>query len=210
MDIKKQINDLLLNYKDLEYIENKNIIVGKIYLTKYDYYEISIDLSHYPLSFPIVEEIGERIPKKGDRHIYTDTGKCCFTTAAKAQILLKTKVKSLVSFVRLIVIPYLENNSYYELNNKYFTDEYSHNTLGKIEGYKDILGIDNNVKILTVLHDRIKSNETKYQKQCYCGGTKTLRNCNKGKHYRNYNKFKLIDKNLLYSDLKEILNYLKK
>lgn len=210
MEIKKQISDLLNKYKDLKYFEDKNIIVGKMYLSENDFYEISIDLSPYPKRFPSVEETSERIPKKADRHIYTDDGTCCFTTTAKAQILLKTKIKSLESFVRLIVVPYLENNSYYEINKKYFTEEYSHNIKGILEGYRDILGLDNDYKIVATMYDRITNNEAKYQSKCFCGGTKPLRKCSNGRHFKNYNKLKLIDRNTLISDFTNIVDYIKK
>ena len=210
MDIKKQIDDLLIKFKDLSYIEEKNIIVVKLLVPENDYYEVSIDLIHYPNRFPNVEETAERIPKKANRHIYTDTGTCCFTTLAKSQILLKTKVKSLDSFIKLIVIPYFENNSYFEINKKYFTDEYSHNISGVLEGYKDILKLDSNNKIVTVIYDRLTNNESKYKRKCYCGGTNQLRKCNNGKHFKCYNKLKLIELNTLGSDLTSILEYLKK
>jgi hypothetical protein len=210
MEIKKQINDLLIKYKDLIYIEDKNIIVGKIFINENDYYEMSIDLSPYPIGFPNVEEIGERIPKKADRHIYTDNGNCCFTTKAKSEILLKTKIKSLESFIKLIVIPYLENNSYFEINKIYFTEEYSHNSKGILEGYRDILGLENDYRILTVIYDRLTNNEAKYQSKCYCGGNTPLRNCKGGKHFKNYNKLKLVEINTLGSDFTNFVNYMKK
>lgn len=210
MEIKKQINALLIKYKGLIYIEDKNIIVGKIFITENDYYEISIDLSPYPKGFPNVEEIVERIPKKANRHIYTDNGKCCFTTKAKSEILLKTKIKSLESFIRLIVIPYLENNSFFEINKIYFTEEYSHDIKGVIEGYRDILGLENDYRILTVIYDRLTNNEAKYQTKCYCGGNTPLRNCKNGKHFKNYNKLKLVEINTLGSDFTNIVNYMKK
>jgi hypothetical protein len=210
MEVRRQISNLLNTYKDLSYIESENIVTGKLFIAENDYYEVSIDLSPYPNRFPTVLEIGERIPKKADRHIYTDSGACCFTTTAKSQILLKTKIKSLESFIKLIVIPYFENNSYFEINKKYYTDEYSHNIKGVLEGYKDILGLENEYKIITTIHDRLTSNESKYKYKCYCGKTKPLRNCSNGKHFKKFNKFKLIDRITLVSDLTNILDYIKK
>lgn len=210
MDIKKQIDSLLNKYKGLFYIEEKNIIVGKLFVPENDCYEISIDISPYPNRFPNVEETAERIPKKADRHIYIDKGTCCFTTSAKAEILLKTKIKSLEAFVRLIVIPYFENNSFFEINKRYFTEEYSHNYKGILEGYKDILELTNNYKTLSVMYDRLTNNESKYQTKCYCGGTKPLRSCSKGKHFKNYNKLKLVQRNTLAHDFTNIVEYLKK
>ena len=209
MDINKQIDVLLTKYKDLIYIKNKNIIEGKIYVSENDFYEVSIDLSSYPLRFPAVEEVGERIPKKADRHIYTDSGTCCFTTVAKSQILLKTRIKTLEAFIKLIVLPYFNNNSFFELNQKYFTDEYSHGTKGILEGYADVLEIKNNFKIVTILYDRLINNEAMYKSKCYCGGIKPLRNCSTGKHFKNYNNFKLIKRATISSDLTNILEYLK-
>jgi len=208
MDIKSQIDLVLKKHRGLNYIESQNIIIGKLQISDNDFYEIKIDLTPYPKAFPKVEEVGERIPKKADRHIYTDSGSCCFTTRAIAEILLKTKVKSINDFIKLIVIPYFENNSFYEINKYYLNGEFSHNIQGILEGYKEILGLKNDYKTLKIINDEVRGNNTHISAKCYCGSTKSLKNCSSGKHFKNYRKFKLIDKSTLTYDLVQILDFL--
>lgn len=201
MDIKKEIDVVLSNYPLLSYCKDKDEFNGELFITKSDSYEIRIGLNSYPEFFPIVHELNGRIPNKLHRHIYTDTGSCCFTTRAKSQVLLKTKITTLALFIKDIVIPYFQNNSYYEINGKYKSEEYSHGSEGVVEGYRDILQIDNDLKIAQLLARRIEGEKLKIQHQCYCGSGKSLKKCTSGLHDRCYRNFRIIDKNVLNSDL---------
>src|SRR5690606_13096322 len=134
-----------------------------------DSYEIEVDLEPFPQFFPLVTETGGRIPVKMDRHMYPTSSCCCFTTRAKSQILLKTKVKSLPQFFDLILIPFFENNSFYEIEGFYFGEEYSHGRNGIIEGYKDILKIDNTLLTAKAIIQVSKSKFLKEHQNCYCG-----------------------------------------
>lgn len=210
MDTKQDIASVIYSHKELEYSESENTLTGKLCISENDFYELKIFLTPYPNAFPDVNEIGERIPKKADRHIYMDTGFCCFTTKAISKIFLRTKIKSISAFIKLIVVPYLENNSFYEINRHYVKDEFAHGTPGVLEGYKDILDISNDYKILKLLNDTIQSRFTKQSDRCYCGSTKSLKTCQNGKHYRNYNRFRIIDRNTLMEDTYGILMYKKR
>ncbi len=201
MDINVEIEDVLLNHPSLNYDTEKNHLEGELFISDNDSYELIIDLNSYPKSFPIVYETGERIPKKMDRHIYTDTGSCCFTTRAKAQILLRTKVKSLLIFINNIVIPYLQNNSYFEINKKYKTAEYSHGPLGAVESYRDILDLEIDMLIAQLIYRRVKGEKLSIRDACYCGSGIPLKKCNKGKHDKCYRAFRKIDKEILEGDL---------
>lgn len=205
MDIKKQINDVLSKYPDLKFLEDKNVFVGVL-----DGYELRIELTPYPKRFPTVFEVGERIPKKADRHIYEDTGNCCFTTSALSQILLKTKIKSLESFIKNIILPYLENNSYYELNQHYYTQEYSHGMDGVLEGFKDILDVNHTYKVLRIVLDVCQGKFIKSSDKCYCGSNKSLKTCSNGKHYRKYNNLRSVDVATLRYDLVKLIDHIKK
>lgn len=207
MDIKKEIASVMHSYNGLKYSKTENTLIGKLYISENDFYELKIMLTPYRKAFPDVEEIGERIPKKADRHIYENTGFCCFTTSAISQILLKTKIKSLSDFLKHIVVPYLENNSFYEINRRYVKDEFAHGTPGILEGYKDILGISDDFKILRLLNDTIQGRFIKQSDLCYCGDNKSLKNCHNGKHYRNYNRLRIVNRNTLMGDVFAILIY---
>ena len=87
MDISNQIDEVLAKHKGLIYHLEENALSGELVLPEGDNYEIRIVLEQYPQFFPMVYETGGRIPVKMDRHMYTDSGSCCFTTSAKSQIL---------------------------------------------------------------------------------------------------------------------------
>lgn len=201
MDISKEIDDSILKYPSLRYNEEKNELIGELFISKLDSYEIQIDLSPYPQFFPSVFEINERIPKKVDRHIYSDSGSCCFTTRAKAQVLLNTKITNLSLFIKDIVIPYFQNNSYFEINKKYKTDEHSHNGIGVIEGYRDILMSNNDLQLAKLLYSRINGGKLTIRDRCYCGSGIPMKKCSSGQHDRCYRYFKKIDKIVLKEDL---------
>jgi len=201
MDIKREIGEVLKSYPLLAYDKDKNELKGELYITNSDSYELRIELTPYPRFFPNVYEVNERIPNKPDRHIYTNTGSFCFTTTAKSQVFLGTKIKTLTLFIKEIVVPYLQNNSYYEIKRKYKTDEYSHDSSGVIEGYRDILQIDDDLKIAQIIVRRIEGEKLKIHYPCYCGSRLTMKKCFSGKHDLAYRNFKKIEKEVLYSDL---------
>ncbi|WP_461632416.1 hypothetical protein [Labilibaculum euxinus] len=208
MELKDQVDVVLNNYPELLYDSLTNTIVGELYITRKDSYDVKIELDRYPTQFPIVYEIGERIPKTLKRHTYSDTGSCCLTTQAKAQVLLKTKITSLYHFIKEIVIPYFQNNSYFELNGKYRTAEYAHNSFGIVEGYRDILEINNDRLILRLILDRIKKTKLRIHDLCYCGSGISLKKCNSGKHCICYKNFRMIDKIILINDLNHFAKHL--
>lgn len=205
MDIDKQVEEVLERYPELRYESNKKEIHGELYITGNDSYTVKIDIGKFPNFFPVVYEEGERIPRKADRHIYEGTGNCCLTTLAKEQILLKTSVKNLVDFISLIVIPYFQNNSYYELNKKYKNGEYSHNTMGIIEGYQEILKLDKSWDVVPVLN-RLVDHELSKNDKCYCGSNISLKKCQKGVHKDCYRDFKLISNELVRYELNKKMN----
>ncbi len=207
MDINYQIQDVLKAYPTLEFDQARNRLVGELFISRHDSYDLEIDISPFPMFFPDVYEVGERIPKKMDRHIYVDSGTCCLSTSAKAQVLLKTKIGSLRLFIKEILIPYLQNNSYFEINKRYKTDEYAHGPVGIIQGYMDILKMDINqiddvLKCALLMDERINGKKLNVHDQCYCRSGMKLKNCRKGSHYSAYRDFRNIDVELLISDLR--------
>ena len=109
----------------------------------------------------------------------------------------------------MLIIPYFQNNSYFELNGKYCTEEYAHHSYGVIEGYHDILGITNDRLIALLLVSRIKGEKLKIKDPCYCESGLSLKKCHGGKHDRYYRNFRKIDTDILVSDLKDFHKHLK-
>ncbi|NQY30394.1 MAG: hypothetical protein HRT69_13085 [Flavobacteriaceae bacterium] len=202
MEINDQVKEVLKKHTGLVFDFEKYSLIGELFLPDGDSYEIQIVLYTYPRLFPTVYETGGRIPPKMDRHIYPDSGSCCFTTRAKSQILLKTKVTSLLKFIDEVVIKYFENNSFYELNKHYYGDEYSHGKMGIIEGYKDILKIDDTITTAKAIIQATTNKSLKKHQNCYCGSGRRLRKCTNGKHINNFRKLLLVEKEVLESDLR--------
>jgi hypothetical protein len=209
MEFKSQIEEVLLYYPDLSFNEINNSIDGELFISKDDSYDVSIELETYPKYFPKVFEIGERIPRKISRHIYSDTGSCCLSTQAKAQILLKTKIDSLYLFIKEIVVPYFQNNSYFEINGRYKTDEYSHDKRGVIEGYRDILQTNNDYLIAKLIVGRIKGMKLRLHDLCYCGSGLSMKKCNNYTHYKCYKDFRKIDAEVLLNDISIFMELIK-
>ena len=210
MDIRQEIDEVLLKYPTLIHHLEDNSISGELFLPDGDSYGILIDLNYYPENFPMVLETGGRIPKKLDRHIYTDSGSCCFTTAAKAQVLLRTKITSLVKFIDEIVIPYFQNNSFYELNNKYCFEEYEHGSLGVVQSYQDILGVKSLSFIGKLILQRLRNEKLTIRDVCYCNSGQRLKKCNSGLHCKKYRLFRMIDKKILLNDIYHFVKILEK
>lgn len=195
--MEKEIEEVLQKYSDLVYDVKDHFLKGTLLLAYQDSYEVLIDLKPYPRYFPEVFEVGGRIPKKAQRHIYGDTGSCCFTTRAQSQILLKTKINSLLQFIDEIVVRYFENNSYYEINGRYYGEEYSHNIRGILEGYQDILRIKETKLIFKVMAQRIGNQKLRPNDLCYCGSKRKMKRC----HQDEYRNFRKIERKLVIEDL---------
>ncbi|OIQ22184.1 MAG: hypothetical protein BM557_02070 [Flavobacterium sp. MedPE-SWcel] len=203
MDIKVQIEDVLSFHKGLEYKPENNSLEGELFLPDGDSYDVVINLNSYPRLFPIVYETGGRIPVKMDRHVYPESGSLCFTTRARCQILLKTIIKSLLDFINEILIRYLENNSIYEIDKKYPTEEYPHGKRGRIEGYKDILELDDVISTARAMLMACLERPLVIHQNCYCGSKRRLRKCCRKKHLANLRKLYLVDVDILNQDLND-------
>jgi len=138
----------------LQFNESKLEFSGNLFVEDNDCYHVSINITPFPNSFPIVKELGGRIPFDIDRHKYSNAT-CCLTTKAKEQVLLKTKIKSLDDFIQSIVIPFFQNNSFFEINKKYIYGDYSHGALGVLESYLEIANISDINLLFKTLHNRV-------------------------------------------------------
>lgn len=210
MEYNSQIVEVLKHYSGLSYNGISNSIVGELFISDDDSYDVSMLLEPYPRSFPEVFEIGERIPPKVSRHIYSDTKSCCLSTQAKAQILLKTQIRSLYLFVKEIVEPYFQNNSYFEINGRYKTDEYSHDKRGVIEGYRDILQTNSDYLIARIMAGRIEGTKLRLHDLCYCGSGLSMKKCNNYTHYKCYKDFRKVDIDVLRNDISIFMELMKK
>lgn len=205
------IDKILSKYPFIEYNKEERVFVGYIYVDEDDKYHLKIDISEFPNSFPKVIELDERIPRKANRHINKDNT-LCFTTKVNEEILLKTIITDLETFFEHILLPYLINNSYYEINRKYKFGEYNHHPISSFYEtyddivrtytmYKNILGISNFVLISNILGQIAQGKKYRPNDICYCGSGKKIKKCDN--HEKGYRIIKKIDsRKLKYNSLR--------
>lgn len=208
-EFSMDINKVLKEHPFLKYDSNRRMFYGTLIvdIEGDDSYEVEIKLRGFPKEFPEVLEIGERIPRKIDRHINNISKSCCFTTSAMEQVLLrKRRIKTISEFINKIVVPYFQNNSYYEINGEYKNGEYAHGIIGTFQSYQDILGISDLKVVIELLNKRLKSIKLGKNNPCYCGSGKKIKDC----HLYKYNDLKFIDDKTIDEDLKQFFSWLKK
>lgn len=203
MILKKQIEIILKKYPFLNFYHDKMCFFGIILIDEDDSYNLKIDISNSTNHFPKVYELDERIPRKPDRHINADNS-LCFTTSINEEILIKTKISSLEKFFEHILIPYLINNSYFEINKEYKFGEYNHHPEYSIyETYVDILNINNFQLIARTLESIANGKKYRPNEICYCGSQIKIKKCNN--HEIGYRNVKKLTSERLKSDSKKIL-----
>lgn len=153
--------------------------------------------------FPKVWETADRIPRKADRHINGD-GSLCFTSPTLEQVYLR-RVRTLEAFFGQILIPWLQNNSYFELTGQYAAGEFSHNPHeATMETYETIFGEQNRIVLMGYLDTLIRTSLSG-NSPCFCGSGKKLRKCSK--HFEAYQDFKSIPPAALNRDFILIVEY---
>jgi hypothetical protein len=204
--IEQQIEKVLKEHPLLTYNNSTKMFFGTLITdtNDSDSYSVEIYLNRFPFSFPLVREVGERIPPKADRHKYKDDY-CCFTTEAKERILLKKRIFTLSDFISLIAIPYFQNNSFYEINTRYLFGEYSHGPIGLLEAYKEIFDVSCSKSVEKILLDYLIGKLQLTNQACYCGSGKTISNC----HINNFKDLHILGKDLVKRDLNLIFLYYK-
>lgn len=175
-----QIESVLGKYKTLEFDPGTVTLKGLLFASESDddKYAVEVKIDRFPFAFPPVWETGERIPRKKERHCNETDGSLCFTTRPKAEILLATTIFTLVDFVEKIVIPYLQNNSYFELNGSYKFGEYSHySEISIYETYSELLDMKNPVQLEDTLSKLANGLKIRPNEPCYCGRRQKIKHC---------------------------------
>lgn len=183
MPYKKQrdVDSLLEQYPSLQ--AEGAVLSGFLEVDENDEYQVEVILGEFPRKFPVVKEIEGRIPNDVDRHKYSNNSLCLTTDAYEIFLLRKGIISNLIQFMEKVVIPFFQNNSYYEVNKKYKDGEYTHGALGNIESYFDILKIKKPEIIIDSLIKRLKNIQIGVNSPCVCGSGKKFKNC----HQRRYN-----------------------
>lgn len=147
-----------------------------------DSYRIKIiPTKDYPYEFPLVYEIGNRLPKNIDWHIYRD-GHFCIK-ALPEETLICNKGISLISFIKDQIVPFLFNQKFRE-ENGYFLNERSHGLNGNLEFFKDLFETSDLQIIKKCLVFISRKSNPKRTSLCFCGSGKKYRKCHRNAYQK--------------------------
>jgi hypothetical protein len=169
------------------YVENNTVFLRGNFLLKdsetvTDNFLIEIQFPfNYPIRIPVVFEIGGRIPRIVDRHMYSTGEACLYLPFQLSEVF--PEGSSLSDFLNGPVLSFFVSQSYFELTGEWPFGEWPHGPDAILEYYSPILGTTNKSVISRYLQV-ISKKEIKGHWLCPCGSGKLLRHC----HYELVNK----------------------
>ncbi len=169
----------------------------------WEYFEVEIHCSvGFPFRFPTVFEVGNKIPRIADWHIYEDSHKCCIAVLPEEIIKCRNRI-SLSQFVQKELLPYFFNQTHRRIEGYYVHGEYSHGVVGIFEFFNSELRCDKNArKIISMIVQIADTKRPAGSNDCFCGSGAKFRKC----HREAYDKLILLGP----SQLKDFVNLLAK
>jgi len=142
-----------------------------------DQYEIEVHpVQDYPYSFPLVYEVGETLPRNIDWHIYPD-GHFCLAVPLEERLACQAGIR-LKAFIQNQVLGFLYSQTFRKQNG-FFYKERAHGILGRLQYYREQLGISKLSSIRKVLSVLNSGKEGPPDGKCYCGSGKKFRKCHR-------------------------------
>lgn len=135
-------------------------------------------LRHFPKNVPLVREMGGRIPKIADRHVYEGDALCLFLPEERAKYW--PEGSSFLDFLTGPVNDFFLSQLYFERHGKWSFGERRHGALGIIDYYAEELGT-NNLQVIARCLEYLSAPQPKGHWLCFCGSGKKLRHCHFGK-----------------------------
>ena len=210
-ELKKVHKDLVVNrtssgYEINGFVSFKTNIDG---VNVEDKYLVLIKIPpSYPDDYPKVFEVGGRIDKIPDNHVYPETGMLCLGTNI-ACLIAHFKSKNLLKFVHLQLVPYLAGYSIYNKYGYWPHGEYSHGNKGVFEYYKDYFEVYNPEVITLLIGMAVNWRTLSWGKSlsCICKSGRTFGGC----HYELVRKLSNPRlKHIVETDYVKCSEYLKK
>jgi hypothetical protein len=172
---------------DLDLIDD----TGKLWET----YQIEIHYAEgFPRRFPWLYEIGGKIPKIADWHVYEDTLTCCIKVEP-AEIIRCLQGITITEYIKEEVLPYFFNQTHRKLEGYYVNGEYGHGLSGICQFYSEELNTGDDLKkMLRLMHFIATHERPDRTSMCFCGSRAKFRHC----HRVSYDRLKSIgDDNLI-------------
>jgi len=178
-----EIQDYLTTYQSelsADVSDDYVVVEGRLLVTSpegpYDFFEVGIILSaEFPSEEPLVWETGGRIERIAARHIFEKTKHCCL--GVWEEWLLGSPEHSFTAYMRGPVNDYFVSQTWYESHGDWPYGQRSHDRLGIIESYCEILGIPTNEQRARAHLELLSRLELKGHHPCPCGSGRRLRRC---------------------------------
>lgn len=168
-----------------------------------DIYKVEIHpTEYYPKLYPLVYEVGGKIPRNIDWHIYPD-GHFCIGTPVEERLECSKGI-NLSTFISDKVISFLFSQTYRKKNG-YFFRERSHGPKGILEFYKEYFNMPGYLEVMIALNIISSGKEPKNNSKCLCNSDRKYHKC----HQRSIRLLAKITKHQVTIDLKNLNNYLK-
>ena len=203
-----EINEVTSKYPKLKKVDKDghSYLSGELDIVDanglhWDTYEVEIHCREgYPKRYPSLYEVGGKIPRIADWHIYEDTGSCCVNVLQEEIIRCKDGI-TLLQYIEEEVLPYLFNQTNRRVEGYYVNGEYSHGLIGEYEFYSRILktgsDIRKTVEWLLFVAGGKKLSRTDV---CFCGSNRKYRKC----HRDAYDKLSILGEKYLKEDASRI------
>lgn len=163
---------------DLVVLEGKVIVSGPE--GPFDSYDVRIGIpADFPWEEPVTFEVGNRIPRIADRHVFEEYGNCCL--GVWEEWLLRSSDHSASSFLCGPLHDYFLSQSWFEARGEWPLGDRSHGRLGVLEAYCDLMGIERNMDAAREYLRQLARDQTKGHVTCPCGSGLRLRNCHRDK-----------------------------
>lgn len=138
----------------------------------FDRFSIRITFPDGTFKLPQIEEIGGRIPRHIDRHVFGNGAIC---TEVPELTLLRGRY-SLASYLDGPVRNYFLGQILVEQGQKWPFGEWDHGRPGLLQAYGEILGVTDGAQIRGFL-DCLRHKKVKGHWNCPCGSGKRIRDC---------------------------------
>lgn len=140
-----------------------------------DAYDLRIEVLEYPEHLPRVFEIGGRIPRNIDEHVFPN-GRLCLGSDLRQRITIGAQL-DLVRFADRCIVPYLYATTRRRSEGRFVLGELAHGTPGLFDDYQDIFGIGNRAGVLAALRVLATKPSSADKHPCPCGCGRRLIQC---------------------------------
>lgn len=143
-----------------------------------DVYHVQIDVPHaFPDAVPLVHELGGRIPRDIDYHVFPSSGTLCLGSPFRLYLIARD-CETLLDFVWSGIVPYLYAASYREqTGGPYPFGELAHGRDGLLDDYAQLLGLPTQEQAARALALIATKRRDANKKPCPCGCGRRLGVC---------------------------------